>query len=87
MPAITARGSFTWAEQPSWFRNFTYAEERARGLDDGEDLASPGIFTWDGVTSAVLMLRAGSPGTDTPEALAAAEHTRRSRLARDGGGR
>ena len=80
---ITARGGFTWAQEPSWFRNFTYAEERARGLDDGEDLASPGTFTWAAVTSAALLLRAGSPGTDTPGALATAERIRRSRPARD----
>jgi predicted glycogen debranching enzyme len=33
-------GAFTHA--PEWYRNFLYTEERARGLDHLEDLASPG---------------------------------------------
>jgi glycogen debranching enzyme len=36
-----------YAHEPVWYRNFLYAEERARGLDDTEDLASPGVFAWD----------------------------------------
>ena len=29
------------------YRNFLYAIERERGLDDTEDLASPGVFSWE----------------------------------------
>ncbi len=36
-----------YAHEPAWYRNFRYAEEHARGLDDTEDLASPGVFEWD----------------------------------------
>jgi len=36
-----------YIHEPVWYRNFLYAEERARGLDDTEDLASPGVFEWD----------------------------------------
>ncbi|MBI5385595.1 MAG: glycogen debranching enzyme family protein [Verrucomicrobia bacterium] len=36
-----------YAHDPLWYRNFLYEEERARGLDDTEDLASPGVFEWD----------------------------------------
>ena len=36
-----------YAHEPVWYRNFLYEEERARGLDDTEDLASPGVFEWD----------------------------------------
>ena len=35
-----------YRHEPLWFRNFLYTEERARGLDDIEDLASPGEFSW-----------------------------------------
>ena len=38
--ARTAR----YAHEPDWYRNFLYAEERARGLDCVEDLASPGVL-------------------------------------------
>lgn len=36
-----------YGHEPVWYRNFLYAEEHARGLDDTEDLASPGVFEWD----------------------------------------
>ena len=83
VPAVTARGSFTWEDGPAWYRNFTYAAERARGLDDGEDLASPGHFVWADTTEALLVLRPGTPG-DTPAAtLEAGENARRNRPMRD----
>ena len=36
-----------YTHEPQLYRNFRYDEERARGLDDTEDLASPGVFDWD----------------------------------------
>ena len=36
-----------YTHEPQWYRNFRYDEERARGLGDTEDLASPGVFDWD----------------------------------------
>ncbi len=36
-----------YTHEPQWYRNFLYEEERARGLDDTEDIASPGVFDWD----------------------------------------
>src|SRR5439155_410758 len=47
LPAIVARANGAYAHQPDWYRNFLYTEERDRGLDCVEDLASPGIFRWD----------------------------------------
>lgn len=45
---------------PEWYRNFLYSEERARGLDDQEDLLGPGTFTYDldAAGSATLLLGA-----------------------------
>ena len=84
VPAITARGSFAWEDAPEWFYRFTYAAERGRGLDDGEDLASPGVFHFQlDAGPAVLVLRAGVAGGEPPEALLAAERTRRTRSVRD----
>jgi len=36
-----------YTHEPLWYRDFRYDEENARGLDDMEDLASPGVFDWD----------------------------------------
>jgi len=42
MPAITAVTNGEFTPDATWYRNFRYDEERARGLDFVEDLASPG---------------------------------------------
>jgi glycogen debranching enzyme len=76
-PAITARGNFTWTDDPAWFRHFLYTAEQARGLDDEEDLASPGVFTWTLDTPAALILRAFTASDASPAALAEAERARR----------
>src|ERR1043166_7133955 len=49
LPGIYAMYSHNghYMHEPVWYRNFLYEEERARGLDDTEDLASPGVFEWD----------------------------------------
>jgi len=64
LPPITAYANAAYTAAPDWYRNFLYLTERDRGMDDIEDLAAPGIFTWDlAAGSAVLVLRAGEgPG-------------------------
>ena len=47
VPAVTALSNGAYQHEPVWYRNFLYAEERARGLDFVEDLAAPGMFRWD----------------------------------------
>lgn len=47
MPAIHALSNGEYIHEPQWYRNFIYEEERARGLNYVEDLASPGAFRWD----------------------------------------
>ncbi|GMU92219.1 MAG: 4-alpha-glucanotransferase [Candidatus Hydrogenedentota bacterium] len=47
MPSIHSLTNGDYIHEPSWYRNFVYEEERARGLDYMEDLASPGAFRWD----------------------------------------
>src|SRR5262252_3777065 len=47
LPAVVARSASTYRHSPAWYQNFLYTEERARGLDYMEDLASPGVFEWD----------------------------------------
>jgi predicted glycogen debranching enzyme len=60
LPATVALSNGRYQHEPEWFRNFLYVEERDRGLDDTEDLASPGIFTWLFGGEAVLLLAAES---------------------------
>ena len=47
VPWVVFRSNGIYTHAPDWYRNFLYAEERARGLDFAEDLASPGTFRFD----------------------------------------
>src|SRR4051812_15250787 len=47
VPAVSSASNGRYDHSPEWYRNFLYAEEAARGLDATEDLASPGVLTWD----------------------------------------
>jgi predicted glycogen debranching enzyme len=47
VPAILSLSNGEYRAAPDWFRGFHYAEEAARGLDATEDLASPGVLTFD----------------------------------------
>jgi predicted glycogen debranching enzyme len=52
-----------YTHEPEWFRNFLYVAEQERGLDDTEDLASPGIWNFDLSQPAVLIFAAHAPST------------------------
>lgn len=56
LPGIIALSNGDYRHEPHWYRNFRYAEETARGLDDAEDLASPGVFEYElnGVPAVLL---------------------------------
>lgn len=59
VPAVAAFSNGRYAHEPTWYRNFLYSEEQARGLDAAEDLASPGVFEFSlSQQPAVLMLAA-----------------------------
>jgi predicted glycogen debranching enzyme len=48
LPGVVVRcNTVGYLHEPAWYRNFQYEEERARGLDHIEDLASPGTFRFD----------------------------------------
>jgi len=47
LPAVGCRSNGSYRHEPHWFRRFLYDEERARGFDPCEDLASPGEFAFD----------------------------------------
>jgi len=44
---IAALSNAAYSHAPLWYRQFLYEEEKSRGLDCVEDLASPGVFRWD----------------------------------------
>jgi predicted glycogen debranching enzyme len=47
VPGVFARSSGEWVAAPEWYRRFAYEVERERGLDWQEDLASPGVWSFD----------------------------------------
>jgi predicted glycogen debranching enzyme len=76
MPAISAHGGF-YRHDPVWYRRFLYSEEQARGLASEEDLASPGILSFDlAAGDATLALRADR-GPARPVADLAVQERRR----------
>ncbi len=90
LPAVVVSHNGTYHHEPAWYDRFLYEQERERGLDDTEDLASPGTFRWDlSQGEAVLLLAAEGhlddlgPGVSAAGAVAtlrAAERARRAKL-------
>ena len=92
VPAVGALATGPFVEEPLWFRRFLYAEERARGFEHVEDLASPGRFELElDSGEAHLVLWAEPAGAGPPElpgdgtargaAAALADRERRRRAA------
>jgi predicted glycogen debranching enzyme len=62
-----SRSGGSYRHAPDWYRRFLYTSESERGLDDTEDLASPGEFTWglnDGDTAFWIVESAGNEAAD-----------------------
>jgi len=63
LPAICACTNGAYTHKPDWYRGFCYLRERERGLDFSEDLATPGVFTFDlAEAEALMILSAGTAG-------------------------
>jgi predicted glycogen debranching enzyme len=84
VPGVNALSNGSYVHEPHWYRNFAYDEERQRGLDFTEDLATPGRFRFDlSQGEAVLILAAADCAPLRTEAegaireLRAAERRRR----------
>jgi predicted glycogen debranching enzyme len=87
VPEVVGASNGIYHHEPSWYRNFLYNEELARGLDATEDLAAPGRYEFDLASgSAILIFSAqglGSPLPSLPavrlaDRLLAEEQTRRA---------
>jgi predicted glycogen debranching enzyme len=90
VPEVSVEANGTYEHRPQWYRRFLYEQERARGFDGLEDLASPGIFRFDlEKGEAVMLLSAsGLPGSSpATRRRAAAQFTthRNAELKRRGG--
>jgi predicted glycogen debranching enzyme len=84
VPGVRSRSNGRYSHGPDWYRNFLYLEERNRGLDDTEDLASPGTIEWDLSAAEAVWVIEPATLTDTPETAVElvtrhrqAEHERR----------
>ncbi len=82
IPAIYVSTNGTYNHEPAWYRNFLYEQERQRGLDFTEDLASPGSFRWNlSAQSAVCILSTTPSSVSAPDLakdLQKSERKRRS---------
>ena len=86
VPAITALTSGVFTAEAHWYRGFEYGEERARGLDHVEDLASPGVFRFDLQAGEGVLIfwahTAGAPILAGRAAAAVAESWRKAEAKR-----
>ena len=92
IPEVAAYSNGAYHHEPTWYRNFLYDEELARGLDAVEDLAAPGRYEFDLTAGpAVLIFSAKGLGlplhaelqspVDLADMLADQERTRRAGFA------
>ncbi len=88
VPPVAVLTNGEYRHDPRWYRSFLYEEERARGLDHVEDLASPGEIDYDlSRGEAVLVLAADAAGHALErgdEALRVAERLRATESMRRG---
>lgn len=71
LPGVSVLTNGSYEAAPEWYRNFLYPQERDRGLEDIEDLAAPGVFSFQlDAGPAVMVLRAGDGVSVRPAAHA-----------------
>lgn len=93
LPPVVVASNGAYRHDPLWFRNFLYVDERERGLDATEDLASPGVFSFDlaaDAEAAILLaadglsphgLLSGDSAATRLDEIRVAERKRRSAFA------
>ena len=63
LPVIHAATNGVYTHAPDWYRNFCYVRERERGLDFSEDLATPGVFSFNLADGDAVMIFSASIAT------------------------
>ncbi|MEM5386501.1 amylo-alpha-1,6-glucosidase [Paraburkholderia phymatum] len=74
LPAIRALTNGAYEHAPDWYRNFCYVRERERGLDYTEDLATPGVFSFDLLSDAAVMVLSADTSDAQHDRQAASAH-------------
>jgi predicted glycogen debranching enzyme len=69
VPAVNVATNGSYSHKPDWYRNFLYSQERERGLDSTEDLASPGVFRFDFSKSEAVILLSTEPPAGEDDAV------------------
>jgi predicted glycogen debranching enzyme len=64
VPAVWSAANGAFRDEPQWYRNFLYTIERERGLDDTEDLASPGVFSFELASTPAVWVLGTANGID-----------------------
>jgi predicted glycogen debranching enzyme len=84
LPSIHCAANALYQHAPDWYRAFTYTAEADRGLDAVEDLASPGVFTFDLASGAAAMVLStawlAGDASATAAQIFTAEAARRARF-------
>jgi predicted glycogen debranching enzyme len=80
---VVALHDGAYEHQPAWYYNFRYEEEQVRGLDFSEDLAAPGMFSWDlsSGEAALILTPREHTGAKSLNERSAAELLREARSA------
>lgn len=60
LPVVGAATNGVYTHAPDWYRNFCYVREQERGLDYREDLATPGVFSFDIASGEAVMILSAS---------------------------
>jgi len=87
VPTIHCAANGLYHHAPDWYRAFYYSDEADRGLSCVEDLATPGVFTFDLASGPAAMVLSTGVIAGDPAAVAtgifAAEARRRAGFASD----
>ncbi|WP_094777849.1 amylo-alpha-1,6-glucosidase [Paraburkholderia ribeironis] len=72
LPFIHAATNGVYIHAPDWYRNFCYVRDEERGLDCSEDLATPGVFSFDLAGAEAVMILSASCATRAGTSASAA---------------
>lgn len=69
VPGVRSLANAQYTHEPDWYRSFLYTAERERGLDAVEDLAAPGVLTWDLTAGEAVWILEAVGDLTAPQAL------------------